>query len=215
MARIDPELDRAVSRAVGHGFPLSVEERASVVELVIQQVRDIGPLVNFYALERLIMVGCDPVDLSRLTSLKKIDMLSVEDSALRDLSQVDSFPLLDFTMPRNFVADLEPLLSIPTLLQVDVTGNPLSEVSYREIIPELINKGRRVRFSSELEWSVSVRLCEAGVGVVCYESSRGYRLCRPGLAWSKAPQYGHPLISRDDVEGLLHGDPEQACRFFA
>ncbi|MEU6609180.1 hypothetical protein ABZ922_29695 [Streptomyces shenzhenensis] len=215
MREIDPEFDRSVTRAIGHGFPVTAQECESVTELVMQRVRDLGPIADFRSLEQLIMVGCDPVSVRRIESLAKLRMLSIEDSALRDISGIESLPILNFSMPRDFVADIEPLLHVPTLLQVDVTGNPLSDVSYREIIPKLVEKGCRVQFSQELEWRVTVRLQAAGVGVACYESARGYRLCRPGLGLTDAPQYGHPVITKEDAEGFLKGDPEESLRFFS
>ncbi|GAB2889025.1 leucine-rich repeat domain-containing protein [Streptomyces mayteni] len=215
MGKVDPEFDRSITRAIGHGFPVTSAECESVTELVMQRVRDLGPIADFRSLEQLILVGCDPVSVRQIESLTKLRMLSIEDSALRDLSGVASLPILNFSMPRDFVADIEPLLHVPTLLQVDVTGNPLSDVSYREVIPKLVENGCRVRFSQELEWRVTVHLQTAGVGVACYGSARGYRLCRPGLGLTDAPQYGHPVITKKDAEGLLEGDPEGALRFFS
>ncbi|MEU1302594.1 hypothetical protein [Streptomyces shenzhenensis] len=215
MEKVDPEFDRSISREIGHGFPVTAAERESVTELTMQRVRDLGPIAEFRSLEQLIMAGCDPVSVRQIKSLKKLRMLIIEDSALRDISGIGSLPLLNFSMQRNFVADIETLLYVPTLLQVDVTGNPLSDFSYREIIPKLVEKGCRVRFSKELEWRVTRRLQTAGVGVACYESDRGYRLCRPGLRLTDTPQYGHPVITKEDAEGLLKRNPEEALTFFS
>ncbi|MFG1952426.1 hypothetical protein [Micromonospora sp. NPDC048830] len=89
----------------------------------------------------LILVGCDPADLGELSELNRLGTLVVNDSSLNDLSPVARMLLRAGFIPRNMVQGLDPLLRLPHLIRVDVTGNLLSETSYQAIIPELVPKG--------------------------------------------------------------------------
>ncbi|GAA2254256.1 hypothetical protein GCM10010232_49080 [Streptomyces amakusaensis] len=170
----------------------------------------------FPSLQRLIITGCDPVSVEQFSMLEGLRTLTLEDSGFSDLSGIESLPLLSVSFPRNCVKDLRSLLGIPHLLQVDVTGNPLSDHSFHQIIPALRESGCRVTASEELEWKLTVRLHSAGVRISCYRDpqGQGYKLFRPGLGLTDAPQYAHPLVSAGDIRALLTGDPSAAHRYF-
>ncbi|MEW1724980.1 hypothetical protein [Streptomyces sp. NPDC093109] len=211
---LDPAVEKALFRAVGHRGPITREERESITGLNIRNAENLSRLDGFSSLKRLVIVGCDPIGSNLFSGLDGLRSLVVEDSGLREISEVGSTSLLNFSIPRNFVEDLAPLLSISSLLQFDVTGNPLSEYSYREVIPEMIHNGCRVQASEELEWKLTLRLHSEGVPISCYESPDGYRLCRPGLELTDSPQYAHPVISLEDIRKLLRGDPLMAHEYF-
>ncbi|MFB6900077.1 hypothetical protein [Streptomyces hydrogenans] len=186
----------------------------SVEELNVRQARSLAGLASFSSLRRLILSGCDPVALDMLPALGQLRMLRIEDSALDNLDGIASFSLLAATLPRNFLKDLTPLLEVSSLLQVDVSGNPLSEYSYQEVIPQLEANGCRVKGSGELEWRTTVHLHDGGVPVSVYADGSGYRLCRPGLALTDFPQYEHPVLSEVAVRSLLSGEPREAYAYF-
>ncbi|MGW4159524.1 hypothetical protein [Streptomyces sp. NPDC004788] len=214
VSRVDSKLNQAVQRVLGHEYPWSPEECASVEELNVRQARSLDGLDQFGSLRRLILSGCDPVSLDDVKVLSRLRILRVEDSALRELSGIESLPLLAATLRRDFITDLTPLLRVSSLLEADVVGNPLSEYSYREVIPQLLAADCRVTFSGELEWRTTARLHAEGVPVSVYSDGSDFRLCRPGLALTDAPQYEHPLVSEAEVRSLLTGDPQAAYVHF-
>lgn len=211
----DSAVTHAFSRALDHEPPFSVEELQSVTDLHVRNARDLRGIDQCQSLEILILVGCDPVSLDPFQDLKSLRSLTIRDSGLTDISGITRLSLLSFDAPRNFIEDISEMIHHPRLLSINVTGNPLSENSYRTIIPALREKGRRVTFSGELEWSLTTRMKSAGVPVSCYRDDRGYRLSRPGLTLTGAPEYGHPVIPEEDVRALLEGDdPRKALEYF-
>ncbi|MFC5150361.1 hypothetical protein [Streptomyces amakusaensis] len=212
--RIDPAVDQAIRRAVGHGLPVTEEERESVDSLNLRNAKEITDLGLFTSLQRLIITGSDPVSVGHFSMIEGLRTLTLEDSGFSDLSGIESLSLLSLAIPRNWVTDISPVLNMSTLLQIDVTGNPLSEHSWRHVIPAMRDSGCRVKASGELEWRLTVHLHSAGVRISCYKNSEDYRLCRPGLGLTDLPQYAHPIVSLEDVRELLAGDPSAAHRYF-
>ncbi|GGZ49668.1 hypothetical protein GCM10010387_49920 [Streptomyces inusitatus] len=61
--QIDPAVDRAILRAVGHSLPATPQERASVASLNIRNTETVSRLELFPSLQRLIITGWDPVSM--------------------------------------------------------------------------------------------------------------------------------------------------------
>jgi hypothetical protein len=209
----DPGLVEGLSRAVGHEPPFSDADKSGVDMLHIANAKDFRELEGCSALATLIVVGSDPVSLADFEKLP-LRSLTVTDSALRGISEIEQLGLLGLDVPRNCIRDITPLCSGVKPKFIDVTGNPLSERSYREVIPDLISQGRRIKFSGELEWEVTVRMHDAGILVSCYVDNLGYRLCRPGLQLTEMPQFAHPLVTENDIRRLLDDDPRNVLQFF-
>jgi hypothetical protein len=209
----DPGVLEGLSRAVGHGPPFSGADKSRVDMLHIANAKDFRELEGCSSLATLIVIGSDPVSLADFDELP-LRFLTIMDSALDGVSEIERFGLLGLDVPRNRIRDIAPLGTGPNPKFIDVTGNPLSEQSYREVIPHLVSQGRRVRFSAELEWKVTARLHDAGIPVCCYVDNLGYRLCRPGLQLTELPQFAHPLVTEDDVRRLLDDDPRTVLDYF-
>ncbi|WP_405824361.1 hypothetical protein OG705_29540 [Streptomyces sp. NBC_00838] len=184
-----------------------------VTALHIRRSRKLSGLGDCTGLEILTLVGCDPVDLGQISGLPALRSLTIRDSGMT-FAGISSLPLLSFYAPRNFVTDLSPLMNARRLANLDVTGNPLSEHSYREVIPRLVGRGCRVIASAELEWALTRRLHARGIPVSCYRKDGAYRLCRPGLGLTNAPEYAHPVIREGDIRILLDEDPYRVHRHF-
>ncbi|MDT0319360.1 hypothetical protein [Streptomyces millisiae] len=209
----DPAFVKAIAHEVGHQGPFSRSDLANIDELYIRNARSLAGIERCSSVEILIIVGCDPVRIRDLVSLSSLRSLTIRDSGISDLQGIAELALRSFTAPRNFIGDVSDLLSCGRLQSVDLTGNPLSEDSYFEVIPTLRRKLRQVQYSEELEWRVTVHLHQHGVPVSCYASDRGYRLCRPGLRLTGSPEFAHPVITEEGVRELLR-DPESAYRYF-
>jgi hypothetical protein len=210
----DPALHKSLVRAIGHGEPFTMEEYDSITDLHIRGARNLSGWEECRNIEVLILVGCDPVELNETEGLRALDTLTIRDSGLRSVTQIATLPLFSCYVPRNLIADISPLMGAPRLKNLDVTGNPLSEHSYRKLAPGLIERGCRVLMSDELEWKLTHHLHAQGVPVSCYKKNAEYRLCRPGLGLTDSPEYAHPLVQESDVKALLSGDPERVLRYF-
>ncbi|RST19520.1 hypothetical protein EF908_31990 [Streptomyces sp. WAC04770] len=213
-ASLDPALRKSLERAVGHYEPFTDEELNTVTDLHIRHSRSLSGIGKCGSLEVLTIVACDPVDFSELANLTSLRSLTVRDSGLRSIADVSALSLLSCYAPRNFITDITPLVNVSGIRNLDVTGNPLSEHSYRDLVPRLIEQGCRVLVSDELEWKLTHHLHAQGVAVSCYRKNKDYRLCRPGLGLTDAPEFAHPVIQESDVASLLTGDPHKAHTYF-
>ncbi|MFB6716608.1 hypothetical protein ACFCZY_36185 [Streptomyces sp. NPDC056237] len=197
--------------------PFLSEVLNSVTYLHVSYARSLHDLSKFPGLEILQLVGCDPVDLGQLGELPALCSLVVKFSNLTDLAGVgEKFPQLRrFEAGMNRIEDLSPLLECAKLRRLDVRGNPLSEGSYREIAPELLNRGVRVSLSEEADWKMHLELQRHGLPFGFYSAHDGSRLCRTGLAETDRPDLSHPIVSRDVLAGVLARDPGEVQKLFS
>ncbi|MGW1411817.1 hypothetical protein [Streptomyces sp. NPDC002403] len=211
---LDPQLSAALSDALGRRPPFTPGDLAPVTELAIKYCREIEPLRTAQNLRIAILIGCDPVSTRVFGGLGRLKSLTIQDSGLRTVNDLINPALQKLTIARGFIEDLTPLKELQQPCVIDVTGNPLSRSSYKEVIPELRRRGHQVKALGEIPWRVSHRLHSEGVSIACYRGTEGYRLCRPGLSSTKYPDYSHPLISEDQAQELLTGDPRRAHSYF-
>ncbi|MET8969462.1 hypothetical protein [Streptomyces hydrogenans] len=214
MHSMDPGMVEGIARAAGHPPPFNEGDLAAVRELHVKYAVRMSELSNLGSLRIAILVGCDPVRIEDLHNAPKLRTLIVQDSGLVSLDGIGGVPMVKLSLPRNLLEDVVPLLDIEQPCEIDITGNPLSENSYKEVVPELSRKGHRVKVSGELPWSVTRRLNAEGVPVCCYLSTQGYRLSRPGLALTEFPDYNHPVVTVEQVRELLVADPRRAYEYF-
>jgi len=133
-------------------------------------IDDINPVKNLTRLERLLLVSCNiknisPVenltnldvlylnwnqieDISCLFKLKKLVRLYLDGNRVKDISVLEGLTGLNFViLCDNLIEDIKPLVDNIGINQgdlVDVSGNPLNEVSRKEYIPILRNRGVHV-----------------------------------------------------------------------
>lgn len=212
-AEYDPAFAEAVTRELKHQQPFSTAELEGLTELHVRNARSLSGIASCASLEILILVGCDPVDLGALAGLSGLRSLTISDSGLHSLVGVADLSLRRLTVPRNFINDASELLACRRLQSADLTGNPLSDASFHDVIPELAKKLRRVRHSGELAWRVTTHLHRNDVPVCCYQDDRGYRLSRPGLRLTPSPEFAHPVITEEAARALLR-DPQRAYAHF-
>ncbi|WP_145503809.1 leucine-rich repeat domain-containing protein [Streptomyces sp. CFMR 7] len=212
---MDLAIEQAVSRETGQQPPFPDESLRSVTYLHVHYARTLEDLSRFRDLEIVQLVGCDPVDLGRLTHLAELSTIVVEFGSLKDLAGVQNFPSLRrFSAGMNMIEDLTPLLECPKLRRLDVRGNPLSEHSYRTLAPQLEKKGIHVSLSGESEWRMTLDLRRHGFPYSFYKAHDGTRICRPGLALTGMPDKSHPIVDREELEELLRHQPENIPKLF-
>ncbi|MFE3141448.1 hypothetical protein [Streptomyces scopuliridis] len=211
----DPAISRAISANVGHPPPFSVDETQSVSSLTVRHAKSCGGLEDLCGLRILLLVGCGFPDLPPIGSLADLRNFTISESALRNLEGVgEAESLRSLELPRNFIEDLTPLLECRQLDSVNVSGNPLSEKSVQEVIPELTGKGVRVIFPTLKERELMSRMRDAGLPFSYYQMSGSFRLCRPGLDLTDMPEADHIKIAPDEVERLLGDDLEALENIF-
>lgn len=215
----DASFRESLLQALGHPPPFSSSEVESVELLDITHGREFSQeldgLRRFSSLRVLILNGCEPVSLTALAGQSTLGALSVKFSALASLAGVEGLPNLNRLVLRcNFVKDLRLLLECPQIREIDVTGNPLSEESYLEVLPELGRRGCRVTFSDERSWRLTLLMHSVGLPFSCYQGEGGYRICRPGLRYTARPEASHPYVVPSELEVLLSSDIDEVKSLF-
>lgn len=211
----DPEIIAALELAVGHPAPISDDELARVTHLHVTYARDLRGLDRLPALTLLILTGCDPVPVDKLAGLTGVDSLIINDSGLSSLDGLVGPPLIQLNVAQNLLVDLTPMLALTELIDVNVVGNPLSTASYETVLPALCDRGVMVACSEPADWRRAVRMREAGLPFSCYRDGGRLRLNSPGLSQATMPNFGHPVVTEEEIDGLLDTDPAGLYGVFA
>lgn len=176
--------------------------------LTVSRARGLDGIGLCSGVRILVLSGCDLRSIADVQHLTELRLLDVTDSALDDIEGLVALgDLHTVGIKRSSLRDISPLLRCGPLVEVNVAGCPLSDESYREVIPELISRGCMVTAPGERERQLMNRLWEYGLPFSYYSSAQGHRLSRPGLALTETPQMNHPVIAPDDLEELLASDP--------
>ncbi|WP_405614826.1 hypothetical protein [Streptomyces sp. NBC_01508] len=217
MPFLEPQVEQAVIRELRRYPPFSDDDIADVDALAVLFPRDLGDLARFPMLRTLHVVGYGGRDLAALAGHPRLASLSMRFSALADVSAVLTLPTIRrLKLPLNAIEDITALRSgLPKLREVDLTGNPLSEESYRELVPELRQRVREtVTVSREREWQITRKLHAAGVPFDYFRQGDTYLLCRPGLAFTNTPDAAHAEIGPAELEAVLRRGANEVHKLF-
>ncbi|MFJ1798919.1 hypothetical protein [Streptomyces sp. NPDC088180] len=217
MSFIEPQFDQAVRRELQRNPPFSDDDIAQIDALAVLFPHSLGDLARFPMLRTLHVVGYAGHDLAALTGHPRLASLSMRFSALADVSAVLTLPRIRrLQLPLNAIEDITALRSgLPKLREVDLTGNPLSEESYLEVVPELRRQIREtVVVSEEREWQITRKLHASGVPFDYYRQGETYLLCRPGLAFTNSPNAGHAEIGPAELEAVLQRGADEVHKLF-
>lgn len=208
MTTIDPKIERAVQLQLQRDPPFTEEDLATVEGLAVPRATDISDLQRFPALRVLRLIGYGGRDLQPLAGMP-LSVLTVEVSAVSDLATVAELPKLRrLRVPNNSIIEIDVLAAdTHQFRELDLTGNPLSEHAFHEVVPELRGRVSELRVSDEREWQITRRLHEAGLPFDYYRDDEGYRLCRPGLEHTDYPDADHLEIEPDELKAILERDP--------
>ncbi|MFE6102230.1 hypothetical protein ACFVQ4_19970 [Streptomyces laurentii] len=208
----DQQIIKAISaRQVSQG----VENAADISYLTVRYAREYSGLEECIGLEFLVLVGCDVDHIPLLDRHPSLRQLSVRDSAVRGIDGVQfGRKLYQIELPRNFVEDVEPLLECAQLNSVDVTGNPLSDASYYEVLPKLERKGVRISAPTPQERDLMLRMRSIGLPFAYYHMGDSYRLSRPGLKLTDMPQADHIKINPEELDSLIESGRETLAGIF-
>ncbi|WP_424862905.1 hypothetical protein [Streptomyces sp. MMS24-I29] len=218
---MDEHVALAISNETKCQPPFSSGVLDSVKYLHVSYARSLEGLQSCPNLEILQLIGCEIDSLDPIRNLGALFTLNVRLSSLADLTGVVRLPeLTRINAELNRIEDLEPLLSLPgeSLSYLKVNGNPLSDDSYRRVVPELKKRVRRVFVSDEAHWLVGLELRRRGLPYAVYKAHDGTRLCRPGLeptGLPNLPDQSHPIVSLEEIQDLLKSDTAAITELFS
>jgi hypothetical protein len=187
-----PNLCNALARKFKHIPPFSPEETTGVLGLIYHE--GAGSLGEVHSLQKLLsltLLTWADVDFLELNGvpLRSFESWDSELGSLQPL--IDHCPRIDsIVLNRCDVTDLSPLLDLKGLDRITLYSCPLDEHSWREVLPEVLSRGRckhvgNYRMMNEEEFLAMRAMAEAGVKLCVMEDTSGtYSVCRPG--------YGHP-----------------------
>ena len=115
-------------------------------------ISDLSPLAGLTVLTRLHLDGNNITDISPLAGLTNLVVLGLWDNLISDISALSGLTNLFFVgLWDNLISDISPLVANQGLGQgeeVNVSENPLSEVSINTHIPTLQSRGVEIHFSN-------------------------------------------------------------------
>jgi hypothetical protein len=213
---INPAIEQAIQLQLQRDPPFTDDDLVAVEILAVLRPTDISGLARLTNLEVLRLNGYGGDDLQPLSGLP-IRALAIEVSAVSDLAVVAELPTLSrLTVPKNAITDIDVLVEDDRQFrELDLTGNPLSDHAYLELVPQLRDRVRELRVSDEREWRLTRRLYAAGLPFDYYRNDRGYWLCQPGLEHTSYPNADHLAIEPDELEAVLDRDPAEIPGMFS
>jgi hypothetical protein len=204
---INPAVERAIQEKLGISPEKGSGALRDLTTLTVSRAFGIQGIDFCENLEILIMAGCDVRAIPEVQGLRNLLTYVSTDSALENIEGLAGLRVDTVHLKRGRVFDISPLLNCPNLIDVELAGNPLSVTSFREVIPELSRRGCRISAPGESEHKLMLMLREKGLPFSYYQSRKGYRLCRPGLHLTNAPEVNHPLVNPDELESMLKTNP--------
>jgi len=111
-------------------------------------ISDITPIANLTNLSLLYLNWNKISDISQLVQLSKLERLYLRDNQIVDISPLENLVKLNLLiLSKNQISNILPLVNnrgLGTGDLVDLSQNPLDQISINEYIPELINRGVQV-----------------------------------------------------------------------
>ncbi|MEU1348334.1 hypothetical protein [Streptomyces sp. NPDC005795] len=203
----DPQIARAIS--------LETLGVTDISYLKVRHARTYNGLEECRALRFLILVGCSTSMLPPLDTHRSLVQLGVSDSDVRTVDGIEvAQGLHTVDLPRNFIEDLSPLLGCPQLQSLDVRGNPLSDATYRDALPELRRRGVNLVVPAIQERDLMLRMRSIGFPYSYYQMGDSHRLSRPGLSLTDMPEADHIKIGPDELSRMVTDDHEALAGIF-
>ncbi|MFD9869124.1 hypothetical protein ACFXI8_26750 [Streptomyces niveus] len=190
-------------------------EVANISHLTVRHARGYIGLEKCRGLKFLVLVGCADSGIPSLKYHPSLAQFSVTDSAVRDIGGVEvGRKIYRMDLSRNFLEDLSPLLECPRLRSVDVSGNPLSDTAYHDVLPELDRRGVNVLAPTLQQRDLMLRMRSVGLPFAYYRMGDSYRLSRPGLDLTDMPEADHIKIGPGELSRLIESEHETLAAIF-
>ncbi|MGW0768972.1 hypothetical protein [Streptomyces sp. NPDC002676] len=215
MTALNPAVERAIQLQLQRDPPFTQQDLAAVEGLAVLGATDISDLARLTGLRVVRLIAYGGRDLTPLAGLS-VTVLEVKVSAVSDLAVVAELPKLRRLRARNnAITEIDVLAADERhFLELDLTGNPLSDHAYQEVVPVLHERLPQLQVSGEREWRLTRRLYASGFPFDYYRDDEGYWLCRPGLEHTAYPSADHLRIEPDDLEAVLDRNPSEIPGLF-
>ena len=161
----DQAIESQLRRSIGHGSPFLEDELASVCGTFrVHFCRRLEEGLRY--LKNVTYFRLNYGNFTDVSGLQKIPDwpdIQIARTNLDNLHWLKGHSGLEMLIADfGFIEDISPLLDLPNLKLVQLQGNPLSEESYYEVLPELEERVNVVDYSEEPIWKLQRRMWEAG-----------------------------------------------------
>ncbi|QDG66684.1 DUF3426 domain-containing protein [Pseudarthrobacter sp. NIBRBAC000502772] len=197
------DVERSIADLVAAGLIEPGTPPGSVADLVISHARSLEGIERLTGLKTLSLIGCSVGDYSSLARLRALRVLAVENSDLADADWAAGLELQIAVVRRNRLHSALPLVSLPTLQVLDLSGNPLDRET-RYAAASGINR-RLVTFDDADTAEINMSLADAGIGIVGYQVGADLWACATGLELTPQPEAGHVLTSHEELTNVARG----------
>src|SRR5690554_675947 len=149
-------LRRWLKYKLHHEPPYEPDELVDIKKVLVRYEKTWQPYGNFVSLDWLSIEQGLLDSLMPFLPLKHLRTLTIKQSTLANIAGIGELTKLHkVNFAFNLIKDISPLLDLPELYWLDLRGNPLSENSYYEIVPQLLNNEVHPDVDDEETW----RLC--------------------------------------------------------
>ncbi|MBO3741801.1 hypothetical protein [Actinoplanes flavus] len=195
------DIERAVAELVAIGMLDAGTPPGEVRDLVVSHARSLDGLAAYTGLKTLSLIGCAAGDYRPLSGLTALRVLTVENSDLADVTWAYGMGLRVVVLRRDRLRDPRPILGLPELQSLDLTGNPLDAEALAAAAA--LRPGRLVTLDDEETAALNRAL--AGTGVVAYRTGGELWACATGLALTEHPEAGHTPTTAEELRAVAAG----------
>ena len=197
------DVERAIAELVAIGDLEQDVPRSSIEDLAILHARFLGGLEECTGLAALSLTGCAVGEYDVVSRLPVLRVLVIEHSDLTDVAWATGLPLQTAFVRRNRLRDAMPLLDLPDLQSIDLTGNPLDDQSRAAAMKHDTD---RLCYVDDAETAqVNVRLADTATGIVAYRRDGALWACATGLDLTDWPEAGHVQTTVEQLELVVSG----------
>lgn len=206
-------LTYSLTYQLGHPPPYAPEELEGLIGVTCRAEDPPYGLEALPNLISLVMDGCGEIDLRRdLGHRPKLLRLELRSCGVTSLEGIaECLPnLWDLDVILGQVRDLRPALGLSKLKSAALAGNPLDEVSYREIYRgwadrKLLRETWDQALIREVEWGLMQRYVAAGLKLSAYSVHGETVVIAPGHTVHQRPGGTGVFCVPEDAVSLLEG----------